>query len=155
MFRKKLYYTIRNWTLFFIQNFVPVVFLILTIIVVRAFFGGIDLPPLDITLDSYVNTMTILEKQSNLSTVNNDRYRVANEYQNMFYYMPERMRLTTIASDLSSYILKLSETILTTINSEYLISATISENKLIAWFNNQGYHTVPLTINTIHNAVLK
>lgn len=42
-----------------------------------------------------------------------------------------------------------------TVNSEYLIGATITETEIKAWFNNQPYHTLPLTLNTLNRALLK
>ena len=41
------------------------------------------------------------------------------------------------------------------VNSEYLIGATIENNGTTAWFNGEFYHTMPLTLNTLHRAMLK
>lgn len=39
---------------------------------------------------------------------------------------------------------------------QYLVGAEFLANKtIIAWFNNQGYHTSPLTLNLVHNAIVK
>lgn len=41
---------------------------------------------------------------------------------------------------------------------EYVVGASFigSNNpKVIAWFNNQPYHALPLTLNLIYNAILK
>lgn len=42
-----------------------------------------------------------------------------------------------------------------TVNLEYLIGASIKENEITAWFNDQPYHTLPLTLNTLNRALLK
>ena len=44
---------------------------------------------------------------------------------------------------------------LRTVNSEYLIGASIHENEIKAWFNYQPFHTIPLTLNTLNRAMLK
>lgn len=61
MFQKKLWYTLRNWILFLIQLIIPMIFIILTILVVRTWAGGTDLPGLSINLDGYIKTITVLE----------------------------------------------------------------------------------------------
>lgn len=61
MYKKKAIYTYRNIILLFIQNLIPISFIIMTVLVVRTWAGFNDLPPLKITLESYVNTVTLLE----------------------------------------------------------------------------------------------
>lgn len=41
------------------------------------------------------------------------------------------------------------------VNSKYLIGATIQKKIISAWFNGEFYHTMPLTLNTLHRAMLK
>lgn len=42
------------------------------------------------------------------------------------------------------------------LNAQYLVGATIvDDNMITAWFNNQPYHTAPLTISMVHNAVIR
>lgn len=39
---------------------------------------------------------------------------------------------------------------------QYVVGAEFLSNKtIIAWFNNQGYHTAALTLNLVHNAIVK
>lgn len=56
------------------------------------------------------------------------------------------------------HILQLSKTMLIRINSQYLAAATVGKfdnDTIIGWFNNQPFHTAPLTLNLIHNAVVR
>lgn len=41
------------------------------------------------------------------------------------------------------------------VNSKYLIGATVRMNGTTAWFNGEFYHTLPLTLNTLHRIMLK
>jgi hypothetical protein len=41
-----------------------------------------------------------------------------------------------------------------TVNSRYIIGASISKQNVTAWFNNQPYHSAPISLNTVHNAIL-
>lgn len=39
---------------------------------------------------------------------------------------------------------------------QYLVAASFLENNtIIAWFNNQAYHTAALTLSLVHNALVK
>lgn len=62
--------------------------------------------------------------------------------------------------NMSDYILMLSETMLTRINSQYMAAATLSLDDvaqpiITVWFNNQPHHTAPLTLNLAHNALIR
>lgn len=52
----------------------------------------------------------------------------------------------------------MAKTILVRLNSQYLTAATVGNydnDTIIAWFNNQPFHTAPLTMNLAHNAVAR
>lgn len=63
--------------------------------------------------------------------------------------------LTYIRKDFQDFILDLSANFLARVNQQYFAAATIDDNKIIAWFNNQQYHSAPLTLNILYNAILK
>lgn len=44
---------------------------------------------------------------------------------------------------------------MSTVNLNYMVGTTFAGNVITVWFNNQAYHTVPLTVNLINNAILK
>lgn len=51
----------------------------------------------------------------------------------------------------------MAETHLVRLNSQYLVAISRNDsenNQLIAWYNNQPFHTAPLSINMVHNAML-
>lgn len=41
------------------------------------------------------------------------------------------------------------------VNLNYMVGTTFKDNSIIAWFNNQAFHTVPLTVNLINNVFLR
>lgn len=42
------------------------------------------------------------------------------------------------------------------LNQQFLVGASNTEGKTItAWFNNQAYHTAPLSVGLIHNAIIR
>lgn len=61
-----------------------------------------------------------------------------------------------INENFEAYILRLARSMLVRVNSRYLTGATIRDPlRIVAHFNNQAYHTAPLSLSLVHNAVLR
>lgn len=58
---------------------------------------------------------------------------------------------------IENHFLALAVKELVTVNSQYMcgLSFNSTTSRLIAWFNNQAFHTLPLSLNAIHNAMVK
>lgn len=64
--------------------------------------------------------------------------------------------LTVESGNMDSCLLSLAQSHLKEFKFQYLIGANILKNgTIIAWFNNQAFHTAALTLNTLHNAIVK
>lgn len=61
MFKKRYYCWIRTWIMFFLQNLVPVVFMVVSVLIVRMMQDNFVLPPLDISLTRYDETVTMIQ----------------------------------------------------------------------------------------------
>lgn len=64
-------------------------------------------------------------------------------------------KIVRIASDMEAEILKKYQKSQYRTNQENLIVATVKNDDIVAWFNTQPYHTMPLTVNTVNRAILK
>jgi ATP-binding cassette, subfamily A (ABC1), member 3 len=62
-----MYHTLRNWVLYLLQNLIPVIFLVLTISIVRTWRGNDDLPPMKLDLGQYDPTVTLLQTSDNVT----------------------------------------------------------------------------------------
>lgn len=51
--------------------------------------------------------------------------------------------------------LRFAEKDLFVVNSQHLVGISNDDGSIIGWFNNQPYHTMPLSVNMIHNAMVK
>lgn len=152
MFQKKFLFNIRNYKIFIIQNLIPVVFLIITIFTVRNWMSTkTDPPPLKISLDTYVETFTVLQENTTLALYQ----EYATKYWEQFNNAPASQTLDRITNDFQGYILDKMNKTLPTVNSKYMVAASFTDNKITGWFNNQAFHTAPLTINLLNNAILK
>uniref|UniRef100_A0A336MK43 CSON001010 protein n=1 Tax=Culicoides sonorensis TaxID=179676 RepID=A0A336MK43_CULSO len=154
MILKKYYYNIRNIKVLVIQNLIPIVFLILTIFTVRQWITN-DVEPraLEITLNSYEKTTTVLE--SNSTGLDPISQEIIKTYQSLFKNPPPNRNFIPIDADFQEYILQEMNETLSAINSQYMIAGSITPNNITSFFNNQGYHTAPLTILMMQNAILK
>lgn len=84
-------------------------------------------------------------------------FRVTEEYRNVFKTLSPASTLYEFSESIDSRFLELAKTILIRLNSRYLIgySYDLKLNSIIAWFNNQPFHTTSLSMNMVHNAMVK
>lgn len=153
MMLKKTIYTQRNWILLLVQILIPVVLTILTMLINRAYTVGDVLPGLTIHMDSYpINPVAILSNHASNSNTPGGKF--AEQYANLFINPPTERSLVNI-SGIRDYIINLSNPELVVFNSRYLIGVTVTDDAITTWFNNQLYHTIPLSLAVTYNALLK
>ncbi|KAK4876911.1 hypothetical protein RN001_009417 [Aquatica leii] len=147
MFLKRRLSIFRSWLLLIIQNCIPVLFLVLAIVIVRGSKVYNDLSNLKITLDSYDNPITVL----NYSSGN----KYAESYQRYLRNNDKRY-IDWGEESLSEYMFNKTDTDKTTVRLRYIAGATFKKNNLIiAWFNNEPYHSPPLTLQLVMNSILQ
>lgn len=155
MTMKKFFYIIRNYIMLFIQFFIPILFLIITMLMEDLFSGAQDLPSLPISFLEYIQTVTLFDTHQ----VGNNEFMkgIVAGYKNFFETLPRNHRSMEIAPDVS-----MSDAILTeyrrsmsNVNLNYMVSTTFNGSAITAWFNNQAFHTAPLTVNLVNNAILR
>ncbi|EAT39837.1 AAEL008388-PA [Aedes aegypti] len=150
MFLKKYLSYIRAWKISLLQTTLSMFYIIVIVIIVRSFPNNVVLPPLNISFGSYDKTITVLE-------TNNTEASVANSYIELFTELAPSNKLVTISSSFSEYILNKSIENIKAVDNTYMVGATVdeTENNFTAWFNNKAYHTAPLSLNLIYNAILR
>lgn len=153
MAMKKFLYLIRNYILLFLQFFIPILFLIITMLTEAATSGDKDLPELAISFNEYLETVTTVAKTSIVSGSLIES--ISTSYENIIEGLSNAHSLTVTTRDFQEEILDQYRTSLSNTNLKSMVGVSFSDSQVIAWFNNQGYHTAPLTINTINNAMLK
>lgn len=156
MILKKVLYTWRNKLMFIIQNVMPIFFVAMTVIITRTQGTFKQLEPMTMSLTQYPVAVTVLETapdvaaDSFLAKVSSQYKAIATSYGSDY-----ELELTG-SKTFTEYILDLGRQIQVRINSRYLASATIrGNNSITAWLNNQPLHTAPLTVNLVHNAIIK
>jgi len=142
MIFKKVHVFQRSWMMFLILvvlSFIAI-FLIPKMLEIKPY----EPSELRISLDTYEGTETLIDIRQDS--------KLLTEYANLFH---GKDRITKVSEDLENFILRKSNTSLGTVNHDNLIALSIENDKIIAWFNTQPYHTMPLTINTVNRAILK
>lgn len=65
-------------------------------------------------------------------------------------------KVVTTDKNLDSFLLNVANESLQTYIYQYVAAAsTFSNGTILAWFNNQFYHTASLSLNLVHNAILR
>ena len=156
MLSKKFLYTLRNKLLFLIQNIMPIFFVIITIMITRNQGTFNPLPSMTVSMTQYPTAVAVLAVNSTVaeSTL---PFQIANEYENIVKSIGPNygFEKTPAGQSFYEYILELGKTIQVRINSRYVAAATIGNERIVAYLNNQPLHTAPLTINLVHNAMAR
>jgi hypothetical protein len=155
MIMKKFYYTTRNYVLLIVQFVIPILFAVVTMLFQDLFDGTSDLPELPISFKEYIRTVTILE---DTHVGNNEKFADAiKSYRHIFEELSSDHQLNGTMSGLGmeDTILEKARDSLSMVNLNYMVGTTFNETEVTAWFNNQPFHTIPLTINLINNAFFK
>lgn len=153
MVLKKVLYSIRNYILLLIQLLIPGFFIIITMLLEDSFQGNKDLPELSINLAQYLETTTTLAK----GVIESDSAvdKISKSYESLFADSPAEQTLSVVQEDFQDHILSQYSKSVSKTNLEFMVGASFSDAGITAWFNNQAYHTAPLAINLVNNAILK
>lgn len=152
MTSKKGLYSIRNYILLIIQFVIPSLFIIITMLSSSAFTGNQDLPSLAISIEAYLETVTT--GQSSFA-VGSNLESIFTSYGDQINALPSVHTFTSTNEFFEDHILDRYRDSVSDTNLNYMVGASFNDDNITAWFNNQGYHTAPLAINLINNAIWK
>jgi ATP-binding cassette, subfamily A (ABC1), member 3 len=153
MVLKKILYSTRNYILLIIQLLIPGLFVVITMLLEDTFNGNKDLPELPIELAQYLETTTILA--NGVIESGSAVEKISASYKSLFEDSPADHRLSVVQEDFEDHILGQYRESVSRTNLEFMVGASFSDAGITAWFNNQAYHTAPLAINLVNNAILK
>lgn len=98
----------------------------------------------------------IQRKKKELIQIVLSLFSIFTEYKTYVQSQGSKNRLDEFSQNIQEHFLELAKTILVRLNSQYLAGMSIENNTdIIAWFNNQPFHTSALSINLIHNAMVR
>lgn len=56
---------------------------------------------------------------------------------------------------IADFLVKLNPSEMSFVNKHFIAGASFKNKFIVVWLNNKAFHTAPLTLNTIHNALLR
>uniref|UniRef100_A0A182UD52 ABC transporter domain-containing protein n=1 Tax=Anopheles melas TaxID=34690 RepID=A0A182UD52_9DIPT len=148
MLLKKFISTKRSWVQMLVQALIPIYFVIVTVIIVRTFPGQTDLPAIPINVYNYSTTTTILQASAPGSPF-------VDGFRSLFESFPSTHQLRITDKDIVDYILDVSTENIGLVNHEFMAAASITNTNHTVWWNPTGFHTAPLALNFMYNAIIK
>ena len=150
---KKLIYLTRNYILLIIQFAIAPLYVVITMLM-YSLNENAKLPALAISFKEYLETVTTIEKGS--LTIGSIAEHIFISYLDMFknIYSPTH-KLSIVEKKFAVEILNQYDISKSKTNLNFMTGATFTDDSLTVWFNNQAFHTAPLTLNLMNNAILK
>lgn len=152
MFIKKTLLNFRRHTVLLCQLIVPPILLAIFVLIARTAVPKSVLPALPMTLDPYrkVNPVIVLSD----NTMKTHRVFRNIGYQFKLLVNKSRAELMEVL-DMPRYIESLPINSMIGFNKRHIFGLRVTGEKLIAMFNNEYYHTMPLSLNFLYNAYTK
>uniref|UniRef100_A0A8W7Q2W6 ABC transporter domain-containing protein n=1 Tax=Anopheles coluzzii TaxID=1518534 RepID=A0A8W7Q2W6_ANOCL len=151
LFLKKIYQTYRNWFLLVVQVLIPVLFVAVTIAVVRNWGGSGDMPPRALGLRFYNPSLTLIQREPD-DQADPLQQQILDNYMKLFRSMPSiPLRIVDWMEDVFLHFADLN---LMMVNRQFIVGAGILNHNLTAWFNNEALHSPPVALQMMHNALL-
>uniref|UniRef100_A0A182TFV1 ABC transporter domain-containing protein n=1 Tax=Anopheles melas TaxID=34690 RepID=A0A182TFV1_9DIPT len=151
LFLKKIYQTYRNWFLLVVQVLIPVLFVAVTIAVVRNWGGSGDMPPRALGLRFYNPSLTLIQREPD-DQADPLQQQILDNYMKLFRSMPSiPLRIVEWMEDVFLHFADLN---LMMVNRQFIVGAGILNHNLTAWFNNEALHSPPVALQMMHNALL-
>lgn len=148
---RKVHYTLSHKALFFFQMTLPIILFTIVLNYYEYFAWKYQMIPLEIKFKSYNNDPIALI--SNNSNTDPTQAEYIMHYKRYVRQVENAtiLRVNTV----SEYILGLPRHYFMNFNLKTLVGFSIQNNSIISWFNNHPYHTAPLSLNLVFNAVLR
>lgn len=143
--------THRHWIVLFFQLAIPSFIILVSILTTGVLeTSGEPLKALRMNLRNYHRPEAILSRSAEIYK-NDFLTHLAGEYG---IVIKSKGKIAMTEDDLEDYVLDLSEKTRQKVISRLLVAASISAEKLIVYFNNQFYHSAPLALNLMHQAII-
>lgn len=147
--------TRKNFKLYLLQFLLPIIFVFFNI------YFGYDAsniikpqPCLELSADTYKNSITFVKLGDNVKK-NSYLHEIYESYKLMINNLNVSvLKLEETDAGMEHTFLQKSKTN-SDLNYRNLFGFSVNPQNITAWFNTQPYHALPITLNLVHNAILK
>ncbi|KAH8387873.1 hypothetical protein KR093_009980 [Drosophila rubida] len=150
MFLKKIVYTWRSKILFFVQNLLPVLIIVMTVLLSRKKAGQQASIPMTVGLSQYAHSVTTLGRPDSLPTLETG---VAEQYEKFVTSFGSEHKFKT-TQNFSDFILD-QYNAQAHLSPRFVAAASLGDGQIIAWLNSDPLHAAPLSLNLVHNALAR
>ena len=147
-FIKRVIHSWRNKKLAIAQILIPALCVSVALLVAKIAPDNLNMPDLVMNLEDYKETMTVFSASEGSlfgdafeQIITNCSY-VGSQVINSGSLTVEEKILAEAKLDLGNY------------NTKMMVAASFYGDLITVWFNNQAYHTAPLALNLVSNAIL-
>ncbi|KAK9739397.1 ABC transporter [Popillia japonica] len=148
MILKRALITMRSWLIFIAITVLAVLASVLVMNSWRTSSRISASPRLDFTLDSYNTPITVITTTSK----ENPYYK---NYRKLL--LSENREVVDRGNeDMNDYLLKKTSESMEYVRTHFIIGATfLGNNTIVAWFNDKPFHSPPLALQYVYNAILR
>lgn len=153
MFLKHYFYALRNYSTTILKLLTPTIFMLLTMAAISAFDRVRVLPALPIELSLFdFRTHSLIGR--NFTGDNELLYKFMDRYASEVERTGAQHTSRRIEEDVGVYLLRIARRDFAKFTRHYVVSASVDEEDIVAWFSNQYYHTAPVSLQLVYNALL-
>ncbi|XP_031638221.1 ATP-binding cassette sub-family A member 2-like [Contarinia nasturtii] len=151
MLKKRYYCWITNFKLFAILHHIPMLFIGMSMFFYRNASSYYTLPYLNITLDPYSETVTMLQWDDSI----NEQIKIIFESYRMETDEKAGETLDKFSENIEERFLEWVKSVEIRSNKRNLIGLSSDNVVLTAFYNGQIFHAAPLALNRLYNAIMK
>ena len=112
------------------------------------------LKPLELSTSTYLPSKTFINLDSKVANDSIEFKIFQNYIRQLEDCNDSRIKYEIVSGNMSEIFLKRSANSYKDLNIINLFGVSLEEGKVTAWFNNQPWHALPISLNLLHNAVL-
>lgn len=133
----------------------PPVFVVIAFFVSAFGLNQLSMPDIEISLDQYASSVTLIDRRPSVYH-NSVVSEILDHYKELIFWLGIQHKLEETDGELfSDYYIAKDVRTLERMDQDHHVGITFADNHIIAWFNNVALHSVPLSLNLVHNAILR
>ncbi|XP_059223186.1 phospholipid-transporting ATPase ABCA1-like [Stomoxys calcitrans] len=132
----------------------PPVFVAVAFFVSAFGLNLLRMPHIDISLDQYASSVTLIDRRSLAS--GSGISDILDRYKELIFWLGIQHKLEETEGELfAEYYIDKDVRTLERMDQTHHVGVTFAADHIVAWFNNVALHSVPLSLNLLHNAILR